>query len=215
METSICGRLISKKDNKLKKGTGFHIDIFLVALINDLCTSIGGCWVCAATVRAVSHTTSLVIYSTNNPPGEKPAILGVAEQRVSNFVVSVLLGVSVLMSPILVLIPQAVLFGVLLYMGISSMKGVQLFERIALLFKQVSNHPQVPYVRRVRTSKMHLFTAIQICCLAILWAVKSSPAALAVPFVLMMLVPFRTVAMTRMFKPHELAAVNKKQLKCN
>jgi len=76
METSICGRLVAKKENKLKKGGGFHLDVLLLSFINFGTSSIGGCWVCAATVRAVAHTTSLVVFSTNNPPGEKPVILG-------------------------------------------------------------------------------------------------------------------------------------------
>lgn len=40
-----------------------------------------------------------------------------------------MIGLSVLMSPLLRLIPMAVLFGVFLYMGVASMSGVQLFER--------------------------------------------------------------------------------------
>lgn len=119
------------------------------------------------------------------------------------------------MSPILVKIPMAVLFGVFLYMGISSMRGVQLFDRISLLFKQVSSHPQVPYVRRVRTSKMHLFTVIQIACLAVLWGVKSSIIAIAVPLVLMTMVPFRMLAMPRIFKTYELQAVRIKFMSTN
>jgi len=63
--------------------------------------------------------------------------------------VSVLLGCSVLMGPLLRLIPMPVLFGVFLYMGISSMAGVQLIERFKLLFKQAENYPEVPYVKRV------------------------------------------------------------------
>jgi len=65
------------------------------------------------------------------------------EQRVSNFIISILVGLSVLMSPALKLIPMSVLFGVFLYMGISSMAGIQFFERISLIFTQVSNYPQV------------------------------------------------------------------------
>jgi hypothetical protein len=45
--------------------------------------------------------------------------VGARDQRVTAFVVSVLLGASVLMAPILKLVPFAVLFGVFLYMGIS------------------------------------------------------------------------------------------------
>jgi len=37
-------------------------------------------------------------------------------------------------------------------MGVSSLFGIQLFDRIALLFKQVEKHPQVPYVRRVSSA---------------------------------------------------------------
>lgn len=77
MESSICALIINKKENKLKKGTGYHLDIFLICLINGISGSIGGSWVCAATVRAVSHASSLTMYSTNNPPGEKPQIVGV------------------------------------------------------------------------------------------------------------------------------------------
>jgi hypothetical protein len=59
------------------------------------------------------------------------------------------MGLSVLMASVLKLIPMPVLFGVFLFMGVSSMAGIQFLERAHLYFKQVRNHPQVPYVRRV------------------------------------------------------------------
>lgn len=62
-------------------------------------------------------------------PGEKAHIIDVKEQRISGLFVSLLVGLSVTMAPILKLIPMAVLFGVFLYMGIASMSGVQFFER--------------------------------------------------------------------------------------
>lgn len=61
----------------------------------------------------------------------------------SNVVISILIGCSVAFSPVLKHIPMSVLFGVFLYMGISSMSGIQFFERCTLLLKQVNNHPQV------------------------------------------------------------------------
>lgn len=51
------------------------------------------------------------------------------EQRLSGFFVCLMIGLSVLMAPLLRLIPMAVLFGVFLYMGVASMSGVQFFER--------------------------------------------------------------------------------------
>ena len=53
------------------------------------------------------------------------------------------------MADVLKLIPIAVVFGVFLYMGVSSMSGIQLLDRVHLLFQQVQTHPEVPYVRRV------------------------------------------------------------------
>lgn len=72
-----------------------------------------------------------------------------AEQRVTGLMVSLLVGLSVLGSEVLKLVPMSVLFGVFLYMGISALSGIQFWERFILLFKPVKHHPQVPYVRRV------------------------------------------------------------------
>jgi solute carrier family 4 anion exchanger 2 len=48
---------------------------------------------------------------------------------------------------------MSVLFGVFLYMGISSTNGIQFFERLKLFFMPVKHHPQAGYVRKV--SNMH------------------------------------------------------------
>ena len=65
------------------------------------------------------------------------------DQRLSAFVVSILLGLSVLMGPLLSLVPTSVLFGVFLYMGISGMNGVQLFDRLKLFVVPIKHHPAV------------------------------------------------------------------------
>ena len=55
-----------------------------------------------------------------------------------------------MLGPALRQIPLAVLFGVFLYMGVASLSGIQLAERVELLFMPVKHHPDVSYVRRVR-----------------------------------------------------------------
>jgi HCO3- transporter family. len=52
---------------------------------------------------------------------------------------------------------MAVLFGVFLYMGISSIDGVQFFERLKLFLMPTKHHSQAAYVRRV--SAVSLFLA--------------------------------------------------------
>lgn len=141
--------IIDKPERKLKKGSGFHVDIVLVCLLNVCCGFIGAPWMCVATVRSVAHVSAVTVMSRTHAPGEKPHLIEVKEQRVSALVVSILVGLSVLMSPLLRLVPMSVLFGVFLYMGVASTNGIQFFDRVKLFFMPVKHHPQLPYVRRV------------------------------------------------------------------
>uniref|UniRef100_T1INN8 Anion exchange protein n=1 Tax=Strigamia maritima TaxID=126957 RepID=T1INN8_STRMM len=208
MEEQIGELLVQKKERNLRKGSGYHIDILLINCLNMLCALIGGPWMSAAIVRAISHIMSLTVMSRSHAPGDKPYILGVKEQRVTNFCVSLLVGVSVAMAPLLRLIPVPVLFGVFLYMGFVSMIGVQFIERLHLLAMPVKHHPDVVYVRRVRTFKMHAFTIIQLCCISLLWFVKESPGAIGLPFVLLLMIPLRRYLFKFGFSENELQALD-------
>lgn len=55
---------------------------------------------------------------------------------------------------------------------------------------------------------MHLFTALQLLCLALLWAVMSTEASLAFPFILILTVPLRMVVLTRIFTDREMKCVS-------
>lgn len=55
---------------------------------------------------------------------------------------------------------------------------------------------------------MHLFTGIQVVCLAGLWAVMSSKASLAFPFVLILTVPIRRFLLPRIFTQREMQCVS-------
>lgn len=70
----------------------------------------------------------------------------------------------------------------------------------------VKHHGTAPFVRRVPSWKMHIFTFVQVLALAMLWAVKSSKFSLAFPFVLITMVPIR-IMMEKVFTPLELRAV--------
>ncbi|KAF6036142.1 SLC4A3 [Bugula neritina] len=167
-------------------------------------------FVTCATVRSVAHTSALTVISKNHAPGEQPKLEKVIEQRVTNFGVHILVGASMFLGMVLKYIPIATLFGVFLYMGVASLGGIQLYQRLVLLITPTKHHPMdVGYVRYVRLLKMHMFTAIQVLCVGVLWAVKSSPAALAFPFVLILLVPFRSFVLPKIFNEEELAELDK------
>ncbi|KAK7789062.1 hypothetical protein R5R35_002562 [Gryllus longicercus] len=210
METHICELIIDKKDRKLKKGSGFHLDIVLICFLNVGMGFMGAPWVCAATVRSIAHVSAVTVMSRTHAPGDKPHIIDVKEQRLSSLIVAVFVGISVSMAPLLRLVPISVLFGVFLYMGVSSTNGIQFFERLQLIFMPVKHHPQASYVRRVHSMKMHLFTFIQLFCLAVLWVVKSTEAALAFPFFLILMVPLRA-QLRFLFTPSELRALDSEE----
>lgn len=169
----------------------------------------GAPWCSAASVRSLTHVSAVTVMSRTHAPGDKPHIVEVKEQRVSALLVAILIGVSVLMAPLLRRVPMSVLLGVFLYMGISSTNGVQLFDRVKLFFMPVKHHGTANYVRRVQTYKMHVFTLIQILCLAVLWIVKSTRAALALPFFLILMIPLRA-QMSHFFTIAELRVLDSK-----
>lgn len=59
----------------------------------------------------------------------------------------------------------------------------------------------------MKTWRMHLFTCIQLGCIALLWVVKSTAASLAFPFLLLLTVPLRRCLLPRLFQDRELQAV--------
>ncbi|XP_060679937.1 anion exchange protein 2-like isoform X2 [Hemiscyllium ocellatum] len=208
METMITTLIISKKERMLTKGSGFHLDLLIIVASGGVAALFGLPWLAAATVRTVTHVNALTVMSKSVAPGDKPKIQEVKEQRVTGLVVAVLVGLSIVIGDLLRKIPLAVLFGIFLYMGVTSLNGIELYERLQLLLMPSKHHPDHVYVRKVKTLRMHLFTIIQVFCLAILWAVMSTVASLAFPFVLILTVPLKVFALTRIFTDREMKCLD-------
>ncbi|OXB69244.1 hypothetical protein ASZ78_011364 [Callipepla squamata] len=92
METQITTLIVSKKERKLLKGSGFHLDLLLIGTMGGLCALFGLPWLTAATVRSVTHVNALVVMSKAIAPGEKPKIEEVKEQRVTGVLIAALIG---------------------------------------------------------------------------------------------------------------------------
>lgn len=103
----------------------------------------------AATVLSINHVNSLKQESECSAPGEKPQFLGVREQRVTHVLIFLTIGLSVFLTPILCHIPMPVLFGVFLYMGVASLKGLQFFDRILIMFMPAKYQPDYMFLRQV------------------------------------------------------------------
>ncbi|RUS81962.1 hypothetical protein EGW08_010277 [Elysia chlorotica] len=173
MDQQITAVIVNRKENKLKKGSGYHLDMFVVAICIAICSVLGLPWYVAATVSALAHVMSLKKESECTAPGERPTFLGVRENRMTALMVGILSGLSVLFTTALQYIPMAVLYGVFLYMGICALKGMQFIDRILLFFKPAKYQPDTTYLRHVPIKRVHIFTLIQLLCLAILWVIKT------------------------------------------
>jgi hypothetical protein len=66
-------------------------------------------------------------------------------------------------------------------------------------------------LRRVPHSVIHLFTAFQAACLAVLWIVKVSALGILFPLFIAMLVPMRMLA-GRFIKEEHLQALDAEEL---
>ncbi|XP_041447009.1 electrogenic sodium bicarbonate cotransporter 1 isoform X2 [Xenopus laevis] len=204
MDQQITAVIVNRNENKLKKGAGYHLDLFWVAVLMIVCSFMALPWYVAATVISIAHIDSLKMETETSAPGEQPKFLGVREQRVTGVMVFLLTGVSVFMAPILKFIPMPVLYGVFLYMGVASLNGVQFMDRLKLLLMPAKHQPDFIYLRHVPLRRVHLFTFIQILCLALLWILKSTVAAIIFPVMILALVAVRK-AMDYLFSQHDLS----------
>uniref|UniRef100_A0A8C9ST55 Anion exchange protein n=1 Tax=Scleropages formosus TaxID=113540 RepID=A0A8C9ST55_SCLFO len=204
MDQQITAVIVNRKEHKLKKGAGYHLDLFWVAVLIVVCSFMGLPWYVAATVISIAHIDSLKMETETSAPGEQPKFLGVREQRMTGVFVFILTGLSVFMSPVLKFIPMPVLYGVFLYMGVASLNGVQFMDRLKLFLMPAKHQPDLIYLRHVPLRKVHLFTFVQVLCLALLWILKSTVAAIIFPVMILALVAVRK-AMDYVFSQHDLS----------
>ncbi|XP_064542005.1 sodium bicarbonate cotransporter 3 isoform X15 [Drosophila montana] len=192
MDQQITAVIVNRKENKLKKGCGYHLDLFVLSGLIAICSVMGLPWFVAATVLSINHVNSLKLESECSAPGEKPQFLGVREQRVTHIMIFLTIGGSVLLTPLLGHIPMPVLFGVFLYMGVASLKGLQFFDRILIMFMPAKYQPDYMFLRQVPIKRVHLFTIIQLACLIILWLIKSfSQTSILFPLMLVVMIGIR------------------------
>ncbi|XP_064827238.1 electrogenic sodium bicarbonate cotransporter 4-like isoform X2 [Oncorhynchus masou masou] len=207
MDQQISAVIVNRKENKLRKGCGYHLDLFWVGVLMAVCSFLGLPWYVAATVISIAHIDSLKMESESSAPGEQPQFLGVREQRLTGILVFVLTGVSIFLAPVLQFIPMPVLYGVFLYMGVASLSGIQFWERIKLYMMPSKYQPDFPFLRHVPLRRVHLFTLVQIICLAVLWVLKSTVLAILFPVMILGLLVVRKM-LDMVFSQHDLAWID-------
>uniref|UniRef100_A0A8C3S0Q7 Solute carrier family 4 member 11 n=1 Tax=Chelydra serpentina TaxID=8475 RepID=A0A8C3S0Q7_CHESE len=196
IEQNIVASLTNAPENRLVKGTAYHWDLLLVALINTGLSVFGLPWIHAAFPHSPMHVRALAYVEERVENGHiYETIVSVKETRLTTLVANFLVGLSLLLLPFpLQWIPKPVLYGLFLYIALTSIDGNQLFERVALLLKEQTAYPPTHYIRRVPQRKIHYFTGLQVLQLLILCGFGMSPLPymkMIFPLIMIGMIPIR------------------------
>uniref|UniRef100_A0A8C5TIG7 Anion exchange protein n=1 Tax=Malurus cyaneus samueli TaxID=2593467 RepID=A0A8C5TIG7_9PASS len=183
MDQQITAVIVNRKEHKLRRG--YHLDLFWVGILMAVCSFMGLPWYVAATVIP-SPTRQPQDETGPARPASSPSSWGSGEEpgpcsRCSQY------------------IPMPVLYGVFLYMGVG------FWDRCKLFLMPAKHQPDYVFLRHVPLRRIHLFTLVQIVCLAVLWILKSTVAAIIFPILALILV---RRLLDFVFSQHDLAWID-------
>ncbi|XP_051819783.1 solute carrier family 4 member 11 isoform X3 [Antechinus flavipes] len=213
IEQNLVAALANAPENRLVKGTAYHWDLLLIALINMGLSLFGLPWLHAAYPHSPLHVRALAFVEERVEFGHIcETIVSVKETRLTTLGASILVGLSLLLLPFpLQSIPKAVLYGLFLYIALTSLDNSQLCERIALLLKEQTAYPPTHYIRRVPQRKIHYFTGLQVLQLLLLCAFGMSSLPymkMIFPLIMIAMIPIRYILMPRIIEAKYLDAMD-------
>ena len=203
LDNGITWHLIYNPNSNLQHGESYNWDLFLNGVFNMINGMLGFPWLVSSTVPCIVHLNNLA---------EKDAAgntVSVQETRLTALFAHALVGFSLLFLKLLKLIPMSVLLGVFLFMGLSSMPGIQFWNRFLLFFRQPSLYAETPYTKYMSKGKIHLFTFLQICFFLGVFIVQNTEAiAIIFPFMTLLCIPGRMFFVSRFFEGWELLLID-------
>jgi len=210
LDDGITLHVINHPSHKITHGDAYNLNTLVIGIMVGINSIFGLPWLVAATVRSLSHLHALAEKTKDGK------FVSVLETRLSNlFVHSLILG-SVFCLPVLKLIPVPVLYGVFLYMGITSLSTNQFWCRFNMLFMQPSRYPTTCFTDRVTPKRMHMYTGIQFFMFASLYAIKSvKMISIAFPIIIAICIPMRLYLLPKIFNQDELLFLDGDDAKIN
>lgn len=206
---NVSAQLAQTEDFGLEKPPAYHYDFLLQGLNTLLLGLLGLPPTNGVLPQAPMHTRSLMgVGQDRNDPNKKNKVL---EQRMSNLIQSALIALTLFLSPVIKLLPRAVLWGYFLFMAIESFPGNQFIHRITLFVVDLSSYkagetqPTYADPKIVPIKDTHLFTATQLGALGAVYAVTwAGVYGIAFPLLIMALVPLRTYGLVKLFPASSL-----------
>ncbi|CAM4612368.1 unnamed protein product [Leuciscus chuanchicus] len=213
IDQNIVVSLTNSPENRLLKGTAYHWDLMLSGLINIVLSVLGLPWMHAAFPHSTLHVRQLARVEQRVEGGHLyETIVSVKETRLTSLAANILIGLSVFLLPVpLQWIPKPVLYGLFLYIALTSIDGNQMCDRMALLLKEQTSYPPTHYIRRVPQRKVHYFTGLQIVQLIILCVFGMYPLPymkMIFPLLMIMLIPIRNYLLPKIIEAKYLDIID-------
>jgi hypothetical protein len=204
MDQNISVRVVNNKDNKLKKGVAYNLDMVALGLITGALSLVGLPWMCGATVQSLNHVRAMTETRFNEETGE-PEIVSVTETRLTGFTVHAMLAGTVGLLPLLGFVPIPVVAGVFLFLGRKLMSGNSFFMRVRDGCVEKNRLPADHPIRFIGRRKTNIFTTVQFLCLIGLWTFKqNNSTAIFFPSVIGLLILIRNFVLPKFFSEEEL-----------
>ncbi|KAL3908302.1 MAG: hypothetical protein SGPRY_009851 [Prymnesium sp.] len=204
LDCGITWHLINHKSHKVTHGEAYNYDLCLNGIFNMVNGMLGLPWLVATTVPCIIHLNALA---------EKDAqghIVRVQETRLTALLSHALVGCCLPLLEALKLLPLPVLYGVFLFMGLSSLPNIQFWNRFLMFFMQPSKYPKKNMYNKYMTAgRIHMFTCLEICFFCGVFCVMNIKAiSIAFPFMTMLCIPGRLFLLPRFFEGWELVLLD-------
>ena len=200
LDQGFCSIVTNGAKNKLQKPGGYHLDLFLVGLVNIFMSLLGLPWLHLALPHSDFHVRGLAKLDQKISDGvvrEQIRDKTVIEQRVTAFLGHLLMGLALIPEVFhraIAKIPLPVTNGVFLFLGVTSLYDNQVLERALLLLTETEAYQNTSYLKKVPKKKIHLmtfFSAVQLGILIATGFYLGSYTKLSFPFIVVLMIPFR------------------------
>jgi hypothetical protein len=203
LDNGITWHLVNHKSHKVRHGEAYNYDLCLSGLFNFINGMLGLPWLVATTVPCIIHLNSL---ADKDKDGK---FISVQETRLTMFFSHLLVGLSLLFLGVLKLLPMPVLYGVFLFMGLSSLPNLQFWNRFLLFFQQPSKYPQTVYTRLMEKNRIHLYTILEMFCFGLVFLVQNfKQISIVFPLMTLLLIPARNFVLPKFMEGWELVLLD-------
>eukprot|EP00168_Porphyra_purpurea_P012549 TRINITY_DN3324_c0_g2_i1.p1 TRINITY_DN3324_c0_g2~~TRINITY_DN3324_c0_g2_i1.p1 ORF type:complete len:833 (+),score=343.26 TRINITY_DN3324_c0_g2_i1:276-2501(+) len=165
LDQNISALLVNRPENRLLKGPGYHLDLLIVAALVAGTSIFGLTWTHAALPHSPLHARALADTEEYEAHGRRhERVVRARETRLTGLLTHVLIGLSILFKDAIGQIPVSVLYGFFLYIGIATLEGNGLWDRVLLWFTQAEKYPPTTWSAGCRCARSTCTRPSRCCC---------------------------------------------------